>query len=117
MRAPARITALIIQNGDIYEDVLGPKYEFLIEYFRKPTAKARAKLVEAVSEEGFRDEFVNDVHGELAERIPPDLWKLHWSLMTPKRRDIAVTPWKGSGKISNGFRDTKPICASIDRLR
>ncbi len=27
---------------------------------------------------------------ELAERIPPDLWKLHWSLMTPQRRQITV---------------------------
>jgi pimeloyl-ACP methyl ester carboxylesterase len=26
----------------------------------------------------------------LAERIPPDLWKLHWSLMTPKRKEVAV---------------------------
>jgi hypothetical protein len=43
-----------------------------------------------VTEEGFRDEFLNDVRGELAERIPPDLWKLHWALMTPQRREIAV---------------------------
>jgi pimeloyl-ACP methyl ester carboxylesterase len=27
IRAPQRIAALIIQNGDIYEDELGPKYE------------------------------------------------------------------------------------------
>lgn len=44
-----------------------------------------------VSEDGFRDEFLNDVRPELAERIPPDLWKLHWSLMTPQRREVAVT--------------------------
>ena len=47
-------------------------------------------MAEAVSEEGFKDEFLNDVRPELAERIPPDLWKLHWSLMTPERRQIAV---------------------------
>src|SRR5687768_16551497 len=34
---PDRIAALIIQNGDIYEDVLGPKYAFLTEYFANPT--------------------------------------------------------------------------------
>jgi len=87
---PRKIAALIIQNGDIYEDELGPKYAFLLEYFRDPTPARHARLVEAVSEEGFRDEFLNDVRPDLAALIPPDLWTLHWSLMTPRRRDIAV---------------------------
>jgi pimeloyl-ACP methyl ester carboxylesterase len=52
--------------------------------------------MEAVSEEGFREEFVNDVREELAERIPPDLWKLSWPLMnTPKRHEIAVGLMEG----------------------
>jgi pimeloyl-ACP methyl ester carboxylesterase len=28
---PDRVAVLVIQNGDIYEDALGPKYEFLKE--------------------------------------------------------------------------------------
>ncbi len=96
IRRPDRIAALIVQNGDIYEDVLGPKYAALTEHFAKPTAETRARLVEAVSEEGFRDEFLNDVRADLAERIPPDLWKLHWPLMdTPRRREIAVGLMEG----------------------
>lgn len=90
MRSPERIAALIIQNGDIYEDELGPKYAPLQEYFRNPTSEGRAKLAEAVSEDGYREEFLNDVRDELAERIPPDLWALHWSLTTPERREIVV---------------------------
>lgn len=90
MARPQRITALVIQNGDIYEDVLGPKYAPLQAYFRNPTAEAKAQLAQAVSEEGFKEEFVNEVGPELAARIPPDLWRLHWSLMTPRRRQIAV---------------------------
>src|SRR5688572_7311334 len=90
IRRPERITALIIQNGDIYEDQLGPKYAGLQEYFRNPTPAGRAKLAEDVSESGYREEFLNEVHASLAERIPPDLWKLHWSLTTPQRREIYV---------------------------
>ena len=91
MREPQRIAALIIQNGDIYEDVLGPKYAPLQEYFRNPTPEGRTKLGEAVSEAGYRDEFLNQVRPELAERIPPDLWKLCWPLMnTPQRREISL---------------------------
>jgi pimeloyl-ACP methyl ester carboxylesterase len=90
IKRPEHIAALIIQNGDIYEDELGPKYAGLQAYFRNPTPEAKAKLAEAINEEGFKDEFLNDVDPELAERIPPDLWKLHWSLMTPRRRHIAL---------------------------
>ncbi|RBP47655.1 pimeloyl-ACP methyl ester carboxylesterase [Roseimicrobium gellanilyticum] len=87
---PERVTALIIQNGDIYEDELGPMYAGLREYFRNPTPEAKAKLGEAISEDGFKHEFLNDVDIDVAERIPPDLWTLHWSLMTPRRCEIAL---------------------------
>ena len=91
IRAPERIVALIIQNGDIpYEDALGPKYEEIEKTWTLPVAEMRAKLAESVSEATFKEEFLNAVGPELAERIPPDLWTLHWSLMTPRRREIAV---------------------------
>jgi len=91
IRAPERIVALIIQNGDIpYEDALGPKYAEIEKTWTLPPAEMRSKLAESIREEVFKEEFLNAVGPELSDRIPPDLWKLHWSLMTPKRRDIAV---------------------------
>jgi pimeloyl-ACP methyl ester carboxylesterase len=96
MKRPERVTALIIQNGDIYADMFGDKYAFLLEYFADRTPERRAKLVESVSEAGFREEFLNEVRPDLAERIPPDLWKLHWPLMnTPKRREISLALMEG----------------------
>jgi pimeloyl-ACP methyl ester carboxylesterase len=94
--APERVTALIIQNGDIYEDELGPKYQGLQEYWRDPTPEGRAALESAVTEEGFREEFLNDVRGELAERIPPELWTLAWAqLGSPERRRVMVGLMEG----------------------
>lgn len=90
IKAPERVAALIIQNGDIYADVLGPKYEAIRAHWRDPTPESRATLKAAISEEGFKDEFLNDVRPELAARIPPDLWTLHWALMTERRREIAL---------------------------
>ncbi len=90
MRDPARIAALIIQNGDIYEDVLGPKYAGLKEIWKLDRTAGLAKLRDFVSLDHFKDEFLNDVRPELAERIPPDLWELHWTLMTGQRRDHAA---------------------------
>jgi pimeloyl-ACP methyl ester carboxylesterase len=95
IRAPERVAGIIIQNGDIYEDALGPRYAPLREHWRNPTAESRAKLAEAVSEDGFREEFLNDVEGAVAERIPPDLWTLHWALTTSERREIYLRVIEG----------------------
>jgi pimeloyl-ACP methyl ester carboxylesterase len=91
MSAPERVAALIIQNGDIYEDELGPKYAWLKEYWANPTPEGREKMAGNVSEEGFRDEFVGELPERLVERVSPDLWTLHWSLMRePPRPEIVV---------------------------
>ncbi|UZW61770.1 alpha/beta fold hydrolase [Lysobacter enzymogenes] len=88
---PQRIAALIVQNGDIYEDALGPKYATIKRYWADRSPRNRAPLQEAVSEQGFRDEFVGEVSDEVASRVAPDLWKLHWPLMdTPVRREAMV---------------------------
>lgn len=91
IRAPERVVALVIQNGDIpYEDALGPKYAEIESTWTLPADEMRAKLAEAIQEPVFKEEFLNAVDAPLAERIPPDLWQLHWSLMTPQRREIAI---------------------------
>ncbi|REE99861.1 alpha/beta fold hydrolase [Thermomonospora umbrina] len=91
MGAPERVTALIVQNGDIYEDEMGPKYAWLKEYWANPTAEGRAVLAGNVSEDGFRDEFRGGLPAHLAARVSPDLWTLHWRLMdTPQRRENVV---------------------------
>ncbi|MCT7668043.1 alpha/beta fold hydrolase [Shinella kummerowiae] len=91
IRQPDRIVALIIQNGDIpYEDALGPKYADIEKTWTLPTAEMKKALAGAVTEEAFREEFLNDLKPELAAAIPPDLWKLHWSLVTPRRKEIAI---------------------------
>ncbi len=96
IRQPGKVAALIIQNGDIYEDALGPKYASLREYWNDPTPERRARLGEAVNLDGFKEEFLNEVRPELVELISPDLWNLHWSLMTPERRAIAANVIAGT---------------------
>ncbi|MBX4995124.1 alpha/beta fold hydrolase [Rhizobium binae] len=91
IRDPRRITALIIQNGDIpYEDALGPKYADIEATWSLPPTEMRKALAEAISEETFKEEFLNHLPPPLGETIPPDLWKLHWSLVTPRRKEIAI---------------------------
>ncbi|WP_246672587.1 alpha/beta hydrolase [Mesorhizobium sp. B2-3-11] len=71
--------------------MLGPKYAAIKAYWTEKTPEKHRPLEEAVSEEGFRHEFIGEVADAVAERMPPDLWKLHWPLMdTPLRRRLAV---------------------------
>lgn len=91
IRDPSRVAALIVQNGDIYEDALGPKYEGLKQTWALPPEEGRRKLRDGITKEEFRREFLNDVRPELAEMIPPDLWELHWPMMTEDRKTIAAS--------------------------
>lgn len=91
IKAPERIVGVVIQNGDIpYEDALGPKYADIEKLWSLTREEMRAQLADSVNEQIFRDEFLNALRPELSDRIPPDLWKLHWSLVTPRRREVAV---------------------------
>jgi pimeloyl-ACP methyl ester carboxylesterase len=91
---PERIAALIIQNGDIYEDELGPKYAPLHVYFRNPTRAAKNKLAEAVSENGFKDEFLNDVGSARRTHSPTSGAPLvaYDAQRRPDRRDWCGSP-------------------------
>ncbi|WP_246763363.1 alpha/beta fold hydrolase [Rhizobium sp. 007] len=93
IKAPERVVALVIQNGDIpYEDALGPKYAEIEKTWRLPRSEMRETLAEAVKEEIFKEEFLNNVRSELAERIPPDLWKLHWFIDDTKAQGDCGRP-------------------------
>lgn len=83
---PERIAGLVIQNGDIYEDAFGPKYDFLKESWQNPGPDSRRRIAQHVTLNGFETEFRGELPDEVADRISPDLWTLHWSLMsTPDR--------------------------------
>lgn len=88
IRQPKKIDALIIQNGDIYEDTLGPKYAGLKKYWDDPSSENLREIEKAITKEGFREEYLNDVRPDQSALLAPDLWELHWALTTDERRSI-----------------------------
>ncbi|MFV8048916.1 alpha/beta fold hydrolase [Mycobacterium sp. 48b] len=83
---PERVAGLVIQNGDIYKNAFGPKYDFLKESWNNPGPESRRRIAQYVTLHGFETEFRGELPDDVADRISPDLWTLHWSLMcTPER--------------------------------
>ena len=86
LSAPERVAGLIIQNGDIYAEAFGPKYDFLKAVWENPGPEGRQQIADHVTLEGFRSEFRGELPDDIADRVSPDLWTLHWALMsTPQR--------------------------------
>lgn len=86
MSAPERVAGLVIQNGDIYPDEFGPKYDALRELWHHPGPDARRAMAEHVNMDGFHDEFAGELPEGVVDRISPDLWTLHWALMSSPER-------------------------------
>lgn len=91
IKAPERILAMILQNADVpYEDALGPKYAEIERTWDLPPEEMREALAKAINKATFRQEFENGTPAGIIDRLPPDLWELHWTLMTPQRKQIAT---------------------------
>jgi pimeloyl-ACP methyl ester carboxylesterase len=103
IKAPERVVALILQNADIpYEDALGPKYADIEATWTLPASEMRRKLAEAINEETFREEFLNDVRPELAARIAVSLiaglrenrsWFPHFRKYLSEHRPPTLITW------------------------
>jgi pimeloyl-ACP methyl ester carboxylesterase len=81
VREPERITALIVQNGNAYEEGLSPGWDALKRYWREPTAGHRADIRAWLTAEGIRDQYVGGVPEAAVLKMSPDTWTLDWALL------------------------------------
>lgn len=89
IRNPDVIAGCIIQNGDIYEDTLGPKYAALKAYWADPSRRRYQDIRDSITRDEFRNEFLNDIgNSDYAALVPPDLWDLHWAQTMDRRKEI-----------------------------
>jgi pimeloyl-ACP methyl ester carboxylesterase len=61
---PERITAIISQNGNAYEDGLSQGWNPIQKYWKKPTAKNRAVLRELLTPEATKSQYLYGVRDE-----------------------------------------------------
>lgn len=73
MQHPERVTAIVTQNGNAYEEGLSAEWEVWQRYWREPTETNREACRVALSDEAIRSQYTN---GAPAGRVSPDGYTL-----------------------------------------
>jgi len=78
---PERVTAIISQNGNAYEEGLGDAWAPIRRYWTEPSAANRAALRAALTPEGIRREYSLGIPNP--DGIAPEGWTLDAALIAP----------------------------------
>jgi pimeloyl-ACP methyl ester carboxylesterase len=78
---PKRVTAMVVQNGNAYEEGLSRGWDPLRAYWLDPSAKNREAVRGWLTREGIRQQYLAGVPAELHERFAPETWTLDWALL------------------------------------
>ncbi|MBC9909393.1 alpha/beta fold hydrolase [Chitinophaga varians] len=81
LQHPEKISALIFQDGNSYEEGLGKEWDTAKAYWDSPTAANKAQLPEWLNAEGTRQQYVAGVPEAQLPLFSPDNWALDWALM------------------------------------
>lgn len=82
LRAPERVTGLIVQNGNAYEEGLSDAWAPIEAYWRDPTPVNRDKMRGFLTLDGMRQQYTAGLSEAQAELVSPDTWMLDWSLLS-----------------------------------
>jgi len=89
MAHPERITAIVSQNGNAYEEGLGDAWAPIQRYWREPTSQNRETLRGALSSEAIRSQYTDGVPNP--DKIAPDGYTLDAALIQrPGNMDIQL---------------------------
>lgn len=79
LKHPERVTALVVQNGNAYEDGLSPFWSPLKAYWADGSQANREALRAGLTTEATRSQYVNGVAD--VSRIDPDTWLVDQALL------------------------------------
>jgi pimeloyl-ACP methyl ester carboxylesterase len=120
MAHPERVTAIISQNGNAYEEGLGDAWAPIRKYWGEPTAANREVIRQAIlNMEGTRWQYTHGVANP--ESVPPESYTLDAALLErPSNKDIQLDLFldyasnvKLYPKFQEYFRKSKPPLLAI----
>lgn len=89
MARPERVTAIVSQNGNAYEEGLGDAWAPIQRYWREPTPENRETLRKALSPEGLRSQYTDGVPNP--DTVAPEGYTLDAAMIArPGNMDIQL---------------------------
>jgi pimeloyl-ACP methyl ester carboxylesterase len=89
VKHPERVRALVIQNGNAYEEGLREFWGPIKAYWQDPTGERREHMVKALGLEGTRWQYLQGARRP--ERISPDAWTFDQALLDrPGNKEIQL---------------------------
>lgn len=86
---PGQIAALIVQNGNVYEEGIGTFFAPLLDFWQEPTPARRAALRERLTLDAIRSQYLAGV--EDPSRIDPDNWVIDYAqLCRPGAAELMI---------------------------
>lgn len=80
--APERVTALVVQNGNAYEEGLSSGWDPLKAFWKDPSSKNREQMRGWLTEQGTREQYLAGLTSEQIALVAPENWALDWSLLS-----------------------------------
>lgn len=85
LKNPGKIEAIIVQNGNNYEEGLGPQWTEMKRYWERPTPEKRKKMYSFLSKEGTKKQYYAGVPASLHQNVSPESWLVDWERMSRHR--------------------------------
>jgi pimeloyl-ACP methyl ester carboxylesterase len=88
---PERVSALIVQNGNAYEEGFSAAWDPLKAYWRDPSRKNRDQLRGWLTADGMRQQYVAGMPESELPLFAPEAWALDWArLSRPGNIDVQI---------------------------
>lgn len=81
VRSPEKIEKIIVQNGNAYDEGMGPQWDEIKDFWKHPTEEKKKKLFTFMTEEGTKDQYYSGLPEHLHNTVSPELWRLDWQRM------------------------------------
>jgi pimeloyl-ACP methyl ester carboxylesterase len=81
IKHPEKIEGIIVQNGNAYDEGIGPQWAETKDYWEHPTAEKKKKISAFLSESGVKSQYTAGLPEKHCHKISPELWMLDWELM------------------------------------
>jgi pimeloyl-ACP methyl ester carboxylesterase len=78
---PEKIERIIVQDGNAYDEGIGPQWNETLDYWQNPTPEKKVKVAAFLSEEGIKNQYTGGLPEALLPRVSPELWMIDWELM------------------------------------